>query len=185
MGVSELGRIQEVEIRTIWPDEALDFTPWLAKKLDLLSETLGIALEAVEQEEQGLADTTGANLNWNSIPSRVSGFRYYWSMERNRAQPVAVYLEMKTGDRDHEKKIFDSLKLEKSDIEESLGRELIWKGDAKKIQLMLQGEEAWINDPPEKLNQIREWILEHLLKLKQVFDPRLEEILGQSPPENG
>ena len=320
MGVPELGSIEEVDPREVWPDEARDFTPWLAKNLSLLGKVLGRGLKLVDKEapvgdlsldilardgagqtvaienqleatnhdhlgrlliyaagrdariviwvatefkdehraainrvntwtgeevefygfevrvvkigdsrpapdlrlvvrpdtwsrqtrrdaspenknqrqfnqnildilrEQGLTDYIGANLDWNSIPSKVPGFRYYWSMERKKAQPqpVAVYLEMKTGDREYEKKVFDSLESGKSDIEASLGRELIWKEkDAKKIQLILQGEEAWINDPTEKLNQIREWILEHLLKLKQIFDPRLEEIPGQSPPEKG
>ena len=132
--------------------------------------------------EQGLTDTIGAILNWNSIPSKVSGFRYYWSMDRKKAQTVAVYLEMKTGDPEYEKKIFDSLNSAKSGIEESLGRELRWKGHGK-IQIMLLGEEAWINDPHEKLKEIRDWIIKHLLKLKQVFDPRLEEIVSQLPRE--
>ena len=27
-----------LDVRTKWPDEALDFTPWLAQNLDLLGE---------------------------------------------------------------------------------------------------------------------------------------------------
>lgn len=42
-----LARLQPVDLRTIWLDEARDFTPWLSqeKNLDLLSETLGMDLE--------------------------------------------------------------------------------------------------------------------------------------------
>ena len=39
------------EVRTRWPNEALDFTPWLANNLDLLGEELGIGLELVQQEK--------------------------------------------------------------------------------------------------------------------------------------
>lgn len=46
----KLGRIQKVEPRTIWPDEARDFTPWLANNIDLLSEVIGMDLEVVESE---------------------------------------------------------------------------------------------------------------------------------------
>ena len=34
----------------MWPNEALDFTPWLAENLDLLGEELGLELELLAQE---------------------------------------------------------------------------------------------------------------------------------------
>ena len=48
----KLDRLQPVELREIWQDEAGDFTPWLAEEenLDLLSETLGLELELEGQE---------------------------------------------------------------------------------------------------------------------------------------
>lgn len=49
MGTSvvNLGRLESVPLRTAWPDEALNFTPWLAEdgNLALLGETLGLQLE--------------------------------------------------------------------------------------------------------------------------------------------
>ena len=43
--------IENLEVRTKWPNEALDFTPWLAQNLNLLGEELGIRLELVQQEK--------------------------------------------------------------------------------------------------------------------------------------
>ena len=50
--VKELSRLEEVELRQVWPDEAQDFTPWLAEEenLVLLGETLGMGLELEGQE---------------------------------------------------------------------------------------------------------------------------------------
>ncbi len=49
-----LGRLEKVSLRDIWPHEAGDFTPWLAQdhNLALLGDTLGLelVLEAQEQE---------------------------------------------------------------------------------------------------------------------------------------
>ena len=42
---------ENMEVRTKWPNEALDFTPWLAQNLNLLGEELGIRLELVQQEK--------------------------------------------------------------------------------------------------------------------------------------
>lgn len=48
----ELGRLERVELRDTWADEAQDFTPWLAEKsnLAILGETLGLDLETVQTE---------------------------------------------------------------------------------------------------------------------------------------
>ena len=36
-----------------------------------------------------------------------------------------------------------------------------------------------IDDPPEKLEETRAWMIESLLKFKAVFEPRLEKILSE------
>lgn len=49
----ELGRLQRVEPRDIWANEALHFTPWLAREdnLALLGEAIGIELEHEATEQ--------------------------------------------------------------------------------------------------------------------------------------
>jgi phenylpropionate dioxygenase-like ring-hydroxylating dioxygenase large terminal subunit len=44
------GQIHAVAVKDVWPGEATDFTPWLAKNLDVLSDALGmeLILEATE-----------------------------------------------------------------------------------------------------------------------------------------
>lgn len=47
-----LGRIEYVnDIRSIWTNEAKDFTPWLAENIDVLGEELGLEIELVATEQ--------------------------------------------------------------------------------------------------------------------------------------
>lgn len=54
MAVQTLGRLEKVDIREIWKNEAVDFTPWLAEptNIGLLGDTIGMELEveAVEKD---------------------------------------------------------------------------------------------------------------------------------------
>lgn len=44
---SDLAKLEKVDVRKFWKDEARDFTPWLGKEnwIELLGETLGIQIE--------------------------------------------------------------------------------------------------------------------------------------------
>lgn len=42
--------LDQLDVRTKWPDEALDFTPWLAKNLQMLGDAIGLELEFVQRE---------------------------------------------------------------------------------------------------------------------------------------
>ncbi|TWT86633.1 hypothetical protein Mal64_34620 [Pseudobythopirellula maris] len=48
-----LGRLDKIEARNIWVDEARDFTPWLASEenIGLLGDAIGYELEVVAQEK--------------------------------------------------------------------------------------------------------------------------------------
>jgi len=50
--MTKLGKVEYIEPRDLWPDEAKDFTPWLAtdEGLDLLGEAINAELELVETE---------------------------------------------------------------------------------------------------------------------------------------
>lgn len=47
----DLGRVKYIDdIRTVWMNEAKDFTPWLAENIDQLGEELGLDLELLSTE---------------------------------------------------------------------------------------------------------------------------------------
>lgn len=48
--MERLGVLRRLDPREVWPNEAHDFTPWLAAHLELLGATLGIELELIATE---------------------------------------------------------------------------------------------------------------------------------------
>ncbi|WFG36267.1 DUF4268 domain-containing protein [Candidatus Lucifugimonas marina] len=46
-----IGKIQRAKLRDVWPNEAHDFTPWLQENIEVLAETTGLNLTAVEREQ--------------------------------------------------------------------------------------------------------------------------------------
>ena len=58
----QLGKIERVDIRTIWPNEERDFTPWLRDNIQSLSEKVQVGIEDIEIEQDVgdySADMTG------------------------------------------------------------------------------------------------------------------------------
>jgi hypothetical protein len=53
MSQQNLGRLEKVDLRHVWVNEAGDFTPWLAQEenIALLGDTIGIDLEVEAQEK--------------------------------------------------------------------------------------------------------------------------------------
>ena len=51
----KLNTLEEIrDLRTVWPKEALDFTPWLAKEENmlLLANTVGIDISVTERQSK-------------------------------------------------------------------------------------------------------------------------------------
>jgi hypothetical protein len=46
-----IGRIQRVPLREVWKHEALDFTTWLEKNIDVLNDALSISLSSAKREQ--------------------------------------------------------------------------------------------------------------------------------------
>jgi hypothetical protein len=49
----KLGKIQQVDLREVWPNEASSFTPWLEQNPQELGEILGLDLEFVREKPVG------------------------------------------------------------------------------------------------------------------------------------
>ena len=51
MGEEKIGSLQRVDLRKVWPHEALDFTRWLENNIDELNNAIDLSLSIVEREQ--------------------------------------------------------------------------------------------------------------------------------------
>ncbi len=84
------------------------------------------------------------------------------------------------GNLDSVQLLYQSLKEQHEEIAELIGSQLYWfDGDSdngSSVSLITCGS---IDEPPQKLDEIRAWMLETLPKFRDVFNPRLEKILAE------
>ena len=108
---------------------------------------------------------------------------YGVSLEKKNG--ACVTLHISPDDNEGSKRTFDKLKADQEQIERSIdaGPDAKWRWErnagayASYIFIRRDGS---IDNPQEKLDEIRVWMLDLLPKFKEVFDPRLEKILSQS-----
>ena len=96
-----------------------------------------------------------------------------------------VSLHVRTWDSiERNNRIFDELQRAKPEIEEPLDAEWVWhRFDTNSFFTINIRRDGSIDDPPEKLEEVRGWMLDQLPKLKDVLDPHLERVLKELQPE--
>ncbi len=95
---------------------------------------------------------------------------YRASFGRGGIVSVSVYMEDKT--------LFDKLATRAVEINSKFGRELEWERlDKKILSTVSVYRDGSIESSQSELEEIREWHIENLLKLKEVFTPEIRRAL--------
>ena len=119
------------------------------------------------------------------FPSRLkSEIGYAVSLEKKN--DAWVTLHIRTEDMERTNQIFDALQEQQEQIEGCFEAETEWhwnRHDREMFSSVNIRRDGSIDDPPEKLEEIRTWMLKQLPKLKKVLDPHLERVLRELQPE--
>ena len=96
---------------------------------------------------------------------------------RWRENTLWVELYIDTGDKANNKAIYDKLAEQKDAVEQEIGLALNWdRLDGHKASRIFLSRPAKITDPPERLEQTKQWAIETALKLVDAFRPRIKEL---------
>ena len=111
----------------------------------------------------------------SSFSAGVNGVLYRASFAQGGKARVEAYID--NGDVEWNKELFDRLEEGKTEIESKIEGEFDWQRldnrRACRISVVRHGS---IDEDEETLEEIRSWMVDRLLKFKEVFGPRLDEL---------
>jgi|GEM_PF-1393179 len=172
------GEIKPVDIREIWKNEATDFTPWLVDNIEHLGNPPEMELEVQDREAdvgEFSLDILAKDLGTGRtviIENQLDG--------TNHDHLGRFYIDLQEKDRN--KKLFDLLQAQQGQIEQEFGEALTWERlDDKRACRIAAYRDGRIEEPMQVLNEIRDWSIANLLKLKKVLLPKANELLDQEP----
>ena len=111
------------------------------------------------------------------LPTGFKGFSYSAAFSYGGVARVELYFS--GSDRDKNKERFDELELSREAIESEIGGKFAWERlDDKmacRISVVRSGS---IKDDQNKLDEIRDWMIEKLPVVKKTFGPKLADLVG-------
>ncbi len=119
--------------------------------------------------------------SWWDFGAGRSGFIFVWafSYDAENIPVLRVELYIDSGDREENNRVFATLLNQREDIEKEMGTTLNWqklegtKREACRISLM---RPAKITDPPEQIEQAKQWAVDTMLKFVDVFRGRIKKL---------
>lgn len=116
--------------------------------------------------------------SWYSFASgAASGITYGVAFARGDRLQAEVYID--AGDATRNKTIFDFFAAAKTELESAMGEALSWERlDARRAcRIAVIRSDTSIDNAPTQGDEMRAWLVARLLKLKQVFGPRIKTAL--------
>ncbi len=107
--------------------------------------------------------------------SGFGGVPYAASFTRGKQARVELYIDR---DQEWNKRLFDGLKESSVSLETELGETLVWERlDNRQASRIAVYRDGSIDDDEDTLAEISKWMIDKLLKFKDVFGPRLSELV--------
>ena len=114
--------------------------------------------------------------NWYDFASGIGGIKY--GAQFPKGSKVRTYVNIYENSSVNRLDLFDALEKQKANIESNFGNPLEWNlADEQQISWIGVSRDGSIESSDSELEEIREWHIKNLLKLKEVFQPEIEKVL--------
>ncbi len=134
-------------------------------------------IDRLREEHRVTNKRTSSPRRWYILPTGViRGTHYAAGFGGQGRVRVEIYID--SGDADQNFDIFESLSEKGDEIEAALGYPLDWQPlEGRRACRIALSRPGSIYDDEETLHEIRDWMVENLLAFKEVFDPKLRDLV--------
>ena len=117
----------------------------------------------------------GQPQSWYSFSSGIRGVTYGANFAMGGKARTELYIDQ--GDYEQNKDLFDALQAQSQEIETEYGSAFTWERlDDKRACRITLYRDAVIDSADNELEQIRQWHIDNLLKIKEIFFPVVQKI---------
>ena len=128
-----------------------------------------------ELREIGLTSQGRAHArSFQRLPSEITGIEY--GVGLFTPNDALVYVVIATGDRELDGRVLGTLQDQSDQIESCLEADWKWDRLPGPVSVALRRDGS-IQDSPDTMEEVRSWMVAHLLRLKEVLEPRLAQLL--------
>ena len=120
--------------------------------------------------------SAGQSQNPYYFSSDFSGIYYEARFAQKNRVCAGIYIDQ--GDKEDNKKLFDTLEKQKETIHDKFSSPLEWdRSDETRLSRIGVSRDGVIEASDSELEEIREWHIKNLLKIKKVFTPEIKQAL--------
>ncbi len=136
-------------------------------------------IDTLREEHKFTGSRKGQPQNWHSFSSgHGHGIIYGANFTGQKQARVEVYID--DTDSEWNIKLLERLEERKDQIEPELGQSLDWQRlESRRACRTAITRPGSIDDDDDTLAEIQTWMVDTLLRFKEVFDPHLKELVGQ------
>lgn len=133
-------------------------------------------MDTLREEHQFTRARKAQPQSWYSFSSGVTSFSYGATFGAHGRAWVELYID--SPEQERNKQAFDRLEQQKEALESELKTTLEWQRlDNRRASRISVRRSGSIDEDQETLDDIRRWMIRHLLAFKQTFGPRLPELM--------
>ena len=133
-------------------------------------------IDELREKHKFTGARAGQPYNWYEFSSGIRGIRY--GVQFARGDKVFTYINIRQRDRENRLDLFDALEKQKEEFEPYFDNPLEWnRAEEQQYSLVGVSRDGNIELSDDELEEIRQWNITNLLKLKEVFQPEIEKAL--------
>ncbi|MDI3477786.1 MAG: hypothetical protein PWQ59_1311 [Thermoanaerobacterium sp.] len=151
-------------------------TEQTTEKMERYREYFQLLIDTLRQNYHFTNARKGQPQSWYSFSSGITGITYGMSFALGKKARVETYIDL--GNKEQNKRLFELIFKKKKEIENQYGTPLTWeKLEEKRSSRIAMYRDGSIEDDDETLEQIRQWSIDNLIKMKKVLGPVIKNYI--------